>query len=61
MSPDKIPLIGRIPGAKRLFVTTGFSAWGMTTSFVSARLLTDLITGTKNEWEDLYNPNRLRG
>ena len=59
MSPDRIPLIGKIPGAQRLFVATGFSAWGMTNSFISARLLTDIITGTENEWQELYNPNRL--
>lgn len=61
MSLDNVPYIGRMPYFKNIFVTTGFSAWGMTTSLVSAKLLTDLILGVKNEWADLYNPARLEG
>ncbi|MCL5073780.1 MAG: FAD-binding oxidoreductase [Actinobacteria bacterium] len=59
MSQDKVPYIGKMPGAKKIFVATGFSAWGMTSSIVSAKLLTDLILGVENEWESLYNPARL--
>lgn len=61
MSLDRVPYIGRMPSYKNIYVTTGFSAWGMTTSLVSAKLLTDLILGVKNEWESLYNPGRLLG
>jgi glycine/D-amino acid oxidase-like deaminating enzyme len=60
MSLDKIPYIGQMPNAKRIFVTTGFSAWGMTTSIFSAKILTDLIIGKNNNWKDLYDPSRLR-
>ncbi len=56
---DKVPYIGYLPPSKRILVTTGFDEWGMTTSFVSAKLLTDLIMGVKNDWTDLYNPSRL--
>lgn len=59
MSLDKIPYIGYMPDSKRVFVTTGYGAWGITTSLVSAKLLTDLILGIKNEWNDLYDPARL--
>lgn len=58
MSLDKIPYIGKM--SERILVTTGFSAWGMTTSFVSAKILTDLIMGKKNDWQKLYDPKRLR-
>lgn len=43
------------------FSLHGFSEWGMTTSFVSAKLLTDLIMGSENEWKDFYNPSRIVG
>ncbi len=56
MSPDKIPYIGKI--SEKILVTTGFSTWGMTTSFISAKILTDLIFGKKNDWQDLYDPKR---
>lgn len=59
-SPDRIPYIGKMPKRQRIFVTTGFGAWGMTTSFVSARILTDLITGEKNDWKDFYSPSRIK-
>lgn len=59
MSLDRVPYIGYYPESKRIMVTTGFSAWGMTTSFVSAKLLADIILGQKNEWEDIYSPSRI--
>lgn len=60
MPHDLVPYIGYMPQSKRIFVTTGFGEWGMTTSFVSAKLLTDLILGIKNDWTDLYDPARLK-
>lgn len=60
MPLDKVPYIGFMPQSKRILVTTGFGEWGMTTSFVSAKLLTDLIMGIKNHWIDLYNPSRIK-
>ena len=60
MSPDKIPLIGKIPGTTRQFVTTGYNKWGMTTSFVSARILTNLVSEKKDDvCSGLYAPARL--
>ncbi|PTY82583.1 hypothetical protein B5V90_19580 [Heyndrickxia sporothermodurans] len=56
---DKIPYIGRITNNHdQVFVATGFRKWGMTSSTVSAILLTDLISGTKNKYEDLFSPSR---
>lgn len=56
---DRVPYIGRMPRTKNIFVTTGFGEWGMTTSFVSAKLLSDLVTNEKNKWEELYDPSRI--
>jgi len=60
MSQDRVPYIGHFPLSNRVFVTTGYGAWGMTTSFVSARLLTEQITGEESTWKDLYDPSRLK-
>jgi len=59
MSLDKIPYIGRHrAGAKNLYVAAGFNKWGMTSSMVASRLLTEMITTGKSEWEVLYAPRR---
>ena len=54
---DRVPFISRMktPG---FFVATGFGEWGMTSSIVSAKILTDLINGNSNEWEELYSLSR---
>lgn len=58
MTIDRIPYIGKMPFVKNVFVTTGYGKWGMTTSVVSARILTDLILERKNEWAKFYRPSR---
>ena len=59
MSLDGIPYIGqysaRTPG---LYVATGFNKWGMTSSMVAARVLTDLICGKGSPYADLFSPSR---
>ena len=59
MSLDGVPYIGlysrRTAG---LYVATGFNKWGMTSSMVAARLLTDLIQGKENSYEALFSPSR---
>ena len=59
MSLDSIPYIGRYSKlTPDLYVATGFNKWGMTSSMVSAMILTDMICGRRNEYEDLYSPSR---
>lgn len=59
MSLDGIPYIGAYSkGSKHLYAATGFNKWGMTSSMVAAMLLTDLVLGKKNEYEDLFSPSR---
>ncbi|MBB6695663.1 FAD-dependent oxidoreductase [Cohnella xylanilytica] len=56
---DKLPYIGHVSeGKKHIYVATGFRKWGMTTSVVAARLLTDLILGRDNRYAELYSPSR---
>jgi len=59
MTLDGVPYIGRYgKSAEGLWVATGFNKWGMTSSMVSAMLLTDLILGKKNEWAEVFSPQR---
>lgn len=59
MSLDSIPYIGKYskntPG---VYVASGFNKWGMTTSMVAAMILTDMVLGEKNDWEDVFLPQR---
>ena len=41
-----------------LYVATGFNKWGMTSSMVSAMILTDLVQDRKNEYASVFSPLR---
>ncbi len=59
MSLDGIPYIGHY--SKRmndLYVATGFNKWGMTSSMVSAMLLSDMVCGKKPVWAEVFDPSR---
>lgn len=56
---DGVPYIGNYSAnTPDLYVATGFNKWGMTSSLVAAELLTDLISGKKNEFADIFSPSR---
>jgi D-hydroxyproline dehydrogenase subunit beta len=46
-TPDKLPLIGPVPGRQRLYLATGHEGLGITTSLGTAQLLADLIAGRR--------------
>ena len=57
---DRLPYIGRYSRrSERLWVATGFGQWGMTNGTVAGLLIRDLILGTQNPWEPVYDPARL--
>ena len=59
MSLDGMPYIGRYSKATpHLYVATGFQKWGMSSSMLSAMLLTDLIRGKENPYAELFSPSR---
>ena len=59
MSLDGIPYIGQyskhMPGC---YVATGFNKWGMTGSMVSAMILSDMVEGKENPYEEVFCPSR---
>ncbi|MBE7030979.1 MAG: FAD-dependent oxidoreductase [Ruminococcaceae bacterium] len=59
MTLDSIPYIGLYAkSTPDLYVATGFNKWGMTSSMVSAMILTDMVCGRENEYANLYSPSR---
>ena len=59
MSLDSVPYIGQYSkNTPDLYVATGFNKWGMTSSMVSAQILTDMIEERKNEYSDVFSPSR---
>ena len=59
MSLDKIAYIGQYSkNTPNLYVATGFNKWGMTSSMLSAIILSDMIEGKQNEYSELFSPQR---
>ena len=59
MSLDGIPYIGHYSkNTHDLYVATGFNKWGMTSSMVSAIILSDMVTGKRNEYAQVFSPHR---
>ena len=46
-SADGRPLIGQVPGRRRLFICAGHGAWGISTGPASARLVVDQMLGAR--------------
>lgn len=59
MSLDGVPYIGRYsPKIPNVLVATGFNKWGMTSSMVSSEILSDMVVGKKNDYEEFFSPSR---
>lgn len=59
MSLDDIPYIGRYSkNTPNIYTAAGFNKWGMTGSMLSAILLSDMVCGRKNNFEELFSPSR---
>lgn len=57
---DGLPFIGALPGAKHVWVSTGYSGTGMTFGTVGGQLLADLIQRNESGWAELYRPSRVK-
>ena len=56
---DGLAFIGRNPlDRDNVYVVTGDSGMGMTHGTIAGMLLTDMILGRENPWEQLYDPSR---
>jgi len=58
---DKMPYIGRFSHVyPELYVGTGFNKWGMTSSNVAARIVSDEILGKENPYTELFTATRMK-
>ena len=59
MSLDGVSYIGSYSASTAdLYVATGFNKWGMTSSMVSAMILSDLVQGKENPYVEVFSPSR---
>jgi glycine/D-amino acid oxidase-like deaminating enzyme len=47
---DGLPLIGPVPGARRLYAAYGYGGNGITFSFVASRMVAEQIAGRGRDW-----------
>ncbi len=56
---DNIPYIGRFGGEdSSIFIAAGFGKWGMTSSMVSADIISSLICGKQTDHGEVFSPQR---
>ena len=59
MTLDGVPYIGAYSaGTNDIYVATGFQKWGMTSSMVSAMILSDMVQGKENPYAQVFSPGR---
>ncbi len=59
MTIDGIPYIGRYSSeTPNIYVATGFNKWGMTSSMVSAMIISDMISEKENDFSEIFSPRR---
>ncbi len=59
MTLDGLPYIGEYSkNTPNIYVATGFNKWGMTASMAAADILSDLLSGKKNDYAELFSPQR---
>ena len=59
MTLDDLPYIGRYSrNTPDIFVATGFNKWGMSSSMLSAMMLSDLVVDKQNDYAEVFSPSR---
>jgi D-amino-acid dehydrogenase len=51
MTPDGLPLIGRLPRSRHVFVAAGHNMLGLTLAPATGRIIADMVTGQKPEMD----------
>jgi len=61
MPVDNVPYIGKYSiHTPNMYVATGFKKWGMTTSHIAAKIITDKILEKENKYEDAFTTSRFK-
>lgn len=59
MTLDEVPYIGAYSkGLPDCYVATGFNKWGMTSSMIAAKMLTDLVMEKENRYVEVFSTSR---
>jgi glycine/D-amino acid oxidase-like deaminating enzyme/nitrite reductase/ring-hydroxylating ferredoxin subunit len=56
---DGLPYIGRSPFSRKSYLATGFSGDGLVYGTIAGLIISDLIMGKENKWEEAYDSTRL--
>jgi gamma-glutamylputrescine oxidase len=59
MSPDALPLVGRVPGHDGVWVSRGYSGHGNVLGLACGELVANAILGRREPQLDLFDPARL--
>jgi len=60
LTPDELPVIGRLPGFKDIYIAVGHGRFGLTYSALTGILLSQIISGDKPIIDpSIFNPGRL--
>jgi nitrite reductase/ring-hydroxylating ferredoxin subunit len=57
-TPDRVPFVGEVPQAPRLYIATGFNAWGISNGTAAGILIAQQILGEEPDWASIYDPVR---
>lgn len=61
VSLDKVPYIGDFSKIMpNFYIATGYKKWGMTTSHVAGKIISDKILNIKNKYEEIYRATRMQ-
>lgn len=62
VSPDGLPIIGKVPGVSNAFIATGHSCWGILNSPETGKAIAELVISGTSESVDLrpFSPDRFR-
>ena len=59
MTLDGAPYIGKYSqNTQGLYVATGFNKWGISSSMVSAMILSDIVQEKRNDYAEVFSPSR---
>ena len=57
---DKVPYIGEFSNLyKNMYIATGFKKWGMTSSHVAGKIISDKILNKESKYSEIYTATRL--
>lgn len=55
---DGLPLIGKVPGTKKIFAAYGYGGNGITFSYMASRMIGPVIGGQRQAWFDAFALDR---